>query len=200
MKINSNPPELGYYFVKFIGPVKQEWMNDVERAGATIYGNADKYAILVGMNAETLTEVENLDSVMWTGIFQPAYKVYQKLNGVSGDVPVKIYTFPERQGKVAAEMSKTFARHNGKGRFFDDYSVPTHILDGEIAIRTGAGMDVQIYFHATVPCYLFVSPIMYQSSGGSCEVSTTRWIISRTGYFFFKSPRLTASNFFLLLR
>ena len=131
-----------YYFVKFIGPVKQEWQDDVERNGGKIYGPADSYTALVGMNTDSLEVIKNLDSVMWVGNFEPGYKISQVFDGKSGEQPVTIYTFPEKQSYVNSEVAKLLAK-SGKGKFFDDYAMPTHIA-GETMGYIRANFDTSL--------------------------------------------------------
>lgn len=65
----------GYYIVQFSGPVEQSWKNDVAALGVDLLEYLPEFAFKVRMNPAQARQVENLSSVAWVGLFQPAYKL-----------------------------------------------------------------------------------------------------------------------------
>ncbi len=65
----------GYYIVQFVGPVLQEWKDQIAAEGAEILDYIPDYAFKVRMNPAEAVRVEALGSVAWVGLFQPAYKL-----------------------------------------------------------------------------------------------------------------------------
>ncbi|MBI5001195.1 MAG: S8 family serine peptidase [Euryarchaeota archaeon] len=131
LKMKEQSQEWGYYFVQFKGPIKQEWIGDVVRTGAKNYQPSHAYGILVGMSAEQKAMVEKLDSVLWVGNYEPAYKIGSEFAGVTGMTDIRILTFPEFQGTVTAQVAKMMSR-TGLGKFFSDYTIPKTIVNGRV--------------------------------------------------------------------
>jgi hypothetical protein len=81
----SLSPELkavsDYYVVQFIGPITQEWKDQVAKLGAL---NTDQYwsdnAFIMKMDEKTLVNVRALPFVNWIGTYQPAYKMASDLS------------------------------------------------------------------------------------------------------------------------
>ncbi|MCB0036184.1 MAG: hypothetical protein KDE51_19270, partial [Anaerolineales bacterium] len=75
----------GYYIVQFDGPVRQEWKDAVAAAGGELLGYIPDYAFKVRMNPAEASSVENLSSVAWVGVYQPAFKLSAdlKLDGIN---------------------------------------------------------------------------------------------------------------------
>ncbi len=69
----------GYYIVQFSGPIQEAWKAQIEAAGGVIVEYIPDYAFKVRLNAVQLSQVKKLDNVIWTGIFQPAYKISPNL-------------------------------------------------------------------------------------------------------------------------
>jgi serine protease AprX len=65
----------GYYIVQFNGPVEQAWKDQLTALGAELLGYIPDFAFKVRMNPAQAARVENLNSVAWVGLFQPAYKL-----------------------------------------------------------------------------------------------------------------------------
>ena len=65
----------GYYLVQFRGPVEQAWKDELAGIGADILDYVPDFAFKVRMNPAQARRAEQLGSVQWVGIFQPAYKV-----------------------------------------------------------------------------------------------------------------------------
>lgn len=78
-ELTGQPPKDGehsYYLVQFNGPVRQEWREGLEKAGAEIMFYLPDYAYAVRMTEAVRANIASSKSeVAWTGLFQPAYKV-----------------------------------------------------------------------------------------------------------------------------
>lgn len=69
----------GYYLVQFQGPVLQEWKDQVAAKGAEFLDYIPEFAFKVRMTPAQARQVESLESVLWVGIFQPAFKLNPNL-------------------------------------------------------------------------------------------------------------------------
>ncbi|MBI5001283.1 MAG: S8 family serine peptidase [Euryarchaeota archaeon] len=146
LKMTEQSSDWGYYFVQFKGPIKEEWIGDIVRTGAKNYQPSHAYGILVGMSAEQKAQVEKLDSVLWVGNYEPAYKVGSEFNGVTGMTDIRILTFPEFQGTVTAQVAKMLSR-TGLGKFFTDYTIPKTIVNarvGDVRVTVDASLVPEI--------------------------------------------------------
>ena len=71
----------GYYIVQFRGPVQEAWKNGVRKAGGEILEYIPDYAYKVYMTPEQAAQIGRQPAVVWTGIFQPAFKIDPTLIG-----------------------------------------------------------------------------------------------------------------------
>jgi hypothetical protein len=76
--------ERGYFIVQFEGPVLESWKADVTATGAELLDYIPDFAFKVRMNPAQALQVQRLDSVVWVGLFHPAYKLGPEVvrNGV----------------------------------------------------------------------------------------------------------------------
>ena len=65
----------GYYLVQFEGPVLDSWKADVAALGVDILDYVPDFAFKVRMTPPQAAQVERLGSVVWVGLFHPAYKL-----------------------------------------------------------------------------------------------------------------------------
>ena len=94
LKIQAYPADFeGYYMVQFIGPVKEEWVWELEAKGAEVLGYIPTNAELVRMTPEVSNSISSLRFVSWIGMYHPAYKIDPMLRGSSGTVSVEIVTY-----------------------------------------------------------------------------------------------------------
>lgn len=98
------------YLVQFIGPVREEWKQNVEQTGARLYGYIPQHAFIAHIDPTSLEEVRALSFVRWVGPYQPAFKVSPGLAGPSlqstEPVEVLIQTLPDA-GLAALEVRLT---------------------------------------------------------------------------------------------
>lgn len=87
------------YLVQFIGPVREEWKQNVEQTGARLYGYIPQHAFIAHIDPTSLDKVRGLAFVRWVGPYQPAFKVSPGLAGPSlqssEPVEVLIQTLPD---------------------------------------------------------------------------------------------------------
>jgi hypothetical protein len=86
----------GHYVIQFVGPIKEEWKNSVERLGAELGDYVPTNAFIVKMDPEERERVSRLSFIQWTGFFHPAYKIRSDLMGREGTTVVEIITHDGR--------------------------------------------------------------------------------------------------------
>ena len=67
--------ERGYFIVQFDGPILETWKADVAATGAELLDYIPDFAFKVRMNPAQAAQLARLDSVVWVGLFHPAYKI-----------------------------------------------------------------------------------------------------------------------------
>ena len=73
-----------YWMVQFIGPVKEEWSDELKTLGGNIKGYIPENALLVSMSPKTRSKVGQLAYVNWVGLYEPVYKISPTLMGRKG--------------------------------------------------------------------------------------------------------------------
>ncbi len=68
------------YVIQFVGPIKAQWVKNVQNQGATVLSDVAKYGIIARMSPDTVDSVRNMPEVMWVGPYQPAYKISSKID------------------------------------------------------------------------------------------------------------------------
>ncbi len=92
--INAYPDHVkGTYIVQKNGAVSEEWKADIARAGGEILSYIPDNAFLVRMDNDAKGKVNAVKGNQWMGIYQPAYKISEELNGRQGKVTVNIDLF-----------------------------------------------------------------------------------------------------------
>ena len=64
-----------HYLVQFIGPIKPEWLQAVEKAGGILREPLPSFAYVVELSDAAYATVRNLDFVRWVGYFEPNLRV-----------------------------------------------------------------------------------------------------------------------------
>lgn len=67
--------ERGYYIVQFGGPVQDSWKAELTAAGAELLDYLPEFAFKVRMTPEEARQAEQLQPVLWVGLFHPGYKL-----------------------------------------------------------------------------------------------------------------------------
>jgi hypothetical protein len=100
----------GYYLVQFEGPILESWKSEAAAIGAELIEYVPDFAFKVRMTPGEAARLERVSSVVWVGLFHPAYKLTPRLarNGSSA------YTVRIEKGadaaNAASEISATGAQ------------------------------------------------------------------------------------------
>uniref|UniRef100_A0A7C4CF21 Peptidase S8/S53 domain-containing protein n=1 Tax=candidate division WOR-3 bacterium TaxID=2052148 RepID=A0A7C4CF21_UNCW3 len=95
----------GYYIVQFEGPVRPEWKKAAERAGAELMWYLPDYAFIARIPNDRVAAVWAATAVRWVGLFQPAYKLYPKLEAATGRQTLIVVFFkPEDPWQVTSQL------------------------------------------------------------------------------------------------
>jgi len=62
------------YIIQLKGPVKMEWVREIEKTGAEVLDSAHHFAYLVEMTPRQKEMVMSLEFVRWSGLYHPAYR------------------------------------------------------------------------------------------------------------------------------
>jgi hypothetical protein len=84
----------GYYLVQFKGPIQEEWKQAMEGLGGELLDYVPDFAFIVRMDEPTRYQMQRLPFVHWVGLYHPAYKLHQDLEGLTGEM-VSVTTSPE---------------------------------------------------------------------------------------------------------
>lgn len=71
----QSAPDDPYFLVQFYGPVKNEWVADLEVLGVEFLGYHPNYTYIARMDPALVTEVEAAHAVEWVGSYHPAYRL-----------------------------------------------------------------------------------------------------------------------------
>jgi hypothetical protein len=102
-----------YYIVHCVGPVYQEYIQQIESVGATIHSYVPNYAFLVKMDEQVKSQIAGIEFVDWIGIYQPAYKLsgQEEFRTLQGRHEVTILLYPEADlGSVLDQLEAMGAR------------------------------------------------------------------------------------------
>jgi hypothetical protein len=97
--------------IQFTGPMRQEWLRQLEDKGIRPFGYFHHYAVLAKLAQPEADVVRSLPGVRWVGVFQPAYKLQDVLLHPVGAKRIIILVTPgEDHQLIEAEI----ASDNGK--------------------------------------------------------------------------------------
>jgi hypothetical protein len=88
------PGQAGYYIIQFEGPIRREWVRELERRGITPFGYLPNYAMLSRLDREQYNLVKTLPRVRWVGLYEPAYKLQHALLDARGFREIVIQLMP----------------------------------------------------------------------------------------------------------
>jgi len=98
----------GYHIIQFAGPIRDSWRAELESTGVTIVGYLPEYAYLIRADAAQLDAARNPAYVVWSGLYQPAYKVsaQPEMAASSGRQIALLVLFPgESLTDISAEVA-----------------------------------------------------------------------------------------------
>jgi hypothetical protein len=102
-----------YFIIQFQGPVEQSWMGELAQLGVEPFGYLPDYAVIARLTPSRRALVASLPMVVWTGVFQPAYKLQQGLLDGSGRKRVVILVTPGEHPEALVGLIG-FRGHNTK--------------------------------------------------------------------------------------
>lgn len=82
-------PGLHHYIVQLVGPVKEEWVKNIENLGAVVESPQPAHSYIVEMDAGRRNEIINLPYVRWVGHYDPEYRLTSKTLENMGNSGVK---------------------------------------------------------------------------------------------------------------
>lgn len=68
-------PGLHHYIIQFIGPIKEEWIKNIEDLGGIVGSSYPAHSYIVEMDGETRNKVIKQPYVRWIGHYDPEYRV-----------------------------------------------------------------------------------------------------------------------------
>lgn len=83
----------GAYLVQFVGPIRSEWISDLEDAGLVFDSYVANFAYVVKASASGIAAARGSPLVEWVGTYHPAYKVSPALLERSGGVQISVVGF-----------------------------------------------------------------------------------------------------------
>lgn len=127
------PGEENYYLVQFMGPIKNEWKDQLRQLGGIIYDYIPHFSFIVKMNSTAKTKIENLSFIRWIGIYQPAYKLSSELLNITGLVNLTILVFKgEDIDVIAAAIEETGGNILYSGETYVNGIIKTQISASKI--------------------------------------------------------------------
>jgi|GEM_PF-239078 len=152
--------------VQFTGPVRQDWLRQLRRMGIKTFGYLPHYAVMAKLDPAQCEDVRGLASVAWVGIFQPAYKLEEKLLNASGIRKVVVQITPDEDYKPVTEL---LLKHSA---VLDDITV------------NPAGVTITATFDAgLIPDLARLQEVMWMQEWGECTTCNNmgQWV-TQTGW------------------
>ena len=91
-------PDDPYFLVQFYGPIKGEWVSNLEAMGVTFLAYWPNYTYIVHMDPALMEKVQMAHAVQWVGHYHPAYRL-------ASDEDL---THAQRDGERLAVLVSTF--------------------------------------------------------------------------------------------
>lgn len=117
------------YLVQFIGPIKPEWLQAVEKAGGILREPLPSFAYVVELSDAAYEAVKNLDFVRWIGYFEPNLRVSPDLRQ-SLEEPASRGVGPQIAKSAAAGAWPSRCRQNHSSAPSRFISLPTSCYSG----------------------------------------------------------------------
>ena len=86
--------EWPHHIVQLVGPPLPEFIEQLEQLGLRVVRQIDRYAVAVVGDAAAVDEAAALPAVVWTGRFEPAFRVAADVANRRGTVPIAVGVFP----------------------------------------------------------------------------------------------------------
>ena len=98
-------PDIDLYIVQFYGPIKEEWLMEIQLSGGLPVQYIPFYSYVVAMSENTRNKIWELKYVQWIGEYLPEYKISSSLKGKTGTinyVTVQILDFGNSKETIQA--------------------------------------------------------------------------------------------------
>jgi uncharacterized repeat protein (TIGR01451 family) len=69
------PGEKGFHLVQFVGPTKDEWLDELQSSGASIIQFQPSHAYIVSATPEEAAAIDDLEFTRWVGVYHAAYRI-----------------------------------------------------------------------------------------------------------------------------
>lgn len=116
----------GLHLVQFQGPIKDEWLDDLEENGLDILQYIHPFTYVVWGATTDLESIKGKTFVRWTGDFLPAYAVQPTQRALSS-TPIQVRAMVYPQANLA-ELIKTIEALDGSQISMSDSLDPTYTL------------------------------------------------------------------------
>ena len=88
--------EPGLHLVQFHGPVKDAWLDDLEKAGLDLIQYIYPFTYIVWGDLDALSQARGQSAVRWAGDYLPAFALASKNRGLNSDpLLVKVLIMPQ---------------------------------------------------------------------------------------------------------
>ncbi len=110
----AEPGQSKYYLIQFHGPIRSEWIQELNRRGVEIMDYVPDFAFIVRIPEQSLERLQTFPAVRWSGRFESLFRVHQSLldqlqfGDVDRDVQIIARLFP---GETMDELLASVASH-----------------------------------------------------------------------------------------
>ena len=95
LKIDESSAAEQYYIVQFSGPIDQSWVRQLSHEGISVFGYLPDHAMLAKLSQAQKSLAAARPFVRWIGLFQPAYKLEEKLLNAEGMTRIVLLLMPD---------------------------------------------------------------------------------------------------------
>jgi len=100
----------GAYLLQYVGPVRSEWVSELERQGLEFDAYIASHAFVVRGSAAAVEAAKASAYVQWVGVYHPGYRVSADLLSRSGEVRVSVIGFAKASLAALQERVAAFGR------------------------------------------------------------------------------------------
>lgn len=111
LSANETPGSPILYLIHLKGPVKKDWVQEIEKSGAKIVSYIPENTYLVWADPSKAKGIGNKSFVRWKGAYHPAYKIQNKLEGLKGKVEyLSVTIYDDPSGAVVKKIGSMGAK------------------------------------------------------------------------------------------
>ncbi len=100
------PTREGLNIVQLAGPVKTEWIREIEQTGAKIVSYVPDNSYLLWLNAASVRNLAVKPFIRWRAPYLPANKVSANLTGASGKTTIAVSIYDDASGSTLHSITK----------------------------------------------------------------------------------------------